>query len=152
MGYRKGNIFLSTIDDDKSALRTWAKNASLEKWREDPIGRINGVGIVTFQYLRMMWGVDTVMPDKIVKKSDKRNFKEGGSKPVNNDLEFVKKTEEVASVCRYRPIELCWMTWLVRPEGKRLECKNTQTFFQRFKSIYQPNRIKTPKTCFFREI
>jgi len=31
------------------------------------IGRIKGVGLVTFQYLRMMGGIDTVMPDKIVK-------------------------------------------------------------------------------------
>jgi hypothetical protein len=21
---------------------------------------------------------------------------------------------------RYRPIELCWMTWMVQPEGKRM--------------------------------
>jgi hypothetical protein len=33
------------------------------KWWEDPVGSIKGVGLVTFQYLRMMGGVDTVMPD-----------------------------------------------------------------------------------------
>ena len=53
--------------DDKIALRTWARNAKLENWREDPIGRIRGVGLINFQYLRMMGGVDTVMPDKIAK-------------------------------------------------------------------------------------
>ncbi|MEM2088966.1 MAG: hypothetical protein QXF52_09925, partial [Thermoproteota archaeon] len=58
--------YLSTLSrDDKAAFRTWAGNTSLEKWREDPVGRIRGVGLVTFQYLRMMGGVDTVMPDKI---------------------------------------------------------------------------------------
>jgi hypothetical protein len=57
-------VNLSTLsEDDKSALRTWAANARLENWWEDPIGRIKGVGLVTFQYLRMMGGVDTVMPD-----------------------------------------------------------------------------------------
>jgi len=40
------------------------RNAKLENWREDPIGRIKGVGLITFQYLRMMGGIDTVMPDK----------------------------------------------------------------------------------------
>jgi hypothetical protein len=61
--------YLSTLsDNDKLALRTWARNSKLENWREDPIGRIKGVGLITFQYLRMMGGIDTVIPDKIVKK------------------------------------------------------------------------------------
>jgi hypothetical protein len=52
--------YLSTLsEDDKTALRAWAGNAKLENWREDPVGRIKGVGLVTFQYLRMMGGVDT---------------------------------------------------------------------------------------------
>jgi hypothetical protein len=56
--------YLSTLsEDDKSALRTWAANARLENCWEDPIGSIKGVGLVTFQYLRMMGGVDTVMTD-----------------------------------------------------------------------------------------
>ncbi|MGQ9788133.1 MAG: hypothetical protein ACUVQM_02290, partial [Candidatus Hadarchaeaceae archaeon] len=50
---------LSTLGDDRTALRIWAKNSCYEKWREDPIGRIKGVGLITFQYLRMMGGVDT---------------------------------------------------------------------------------------------
>ncbi|MEM2876040.1 MAG: hypothetical protein QXL67_03705, partial [Candidatus Bathyarchaeia archaeon] len=61
--------YLSSLcEDDKTALRTWAMNSSLKNWKEDPIGRIKGVGLITFQYLRMMGGVDTVMPDKIVKR------------------------------------------------------------------------------------
>lgn len=42
-----------------SKTRTWARNACLENWKEDPVDRIKGVGIVTFQYLRMISGVDT---------------------------------------------------------------------------------------------
>ena len=111
--------YLSTVsEDDKTALRTWAKNAKLEDWRDDPIGRIKGVGIVTFQYLRMMGGVDTVMPDKIVKRVINEILRKAGYKPVNNDIEFIKRTEELALACGYRPIELCWMTWLIQPEGK----------------------------------
>ena len=37
-----------------------------------------------------------------------------------DDMEFVKKVEERALVCGYRPIELCWMTWLVQPDGKKM--------------------------------
>jgi len=113
--------YLSTLSkDDKTALRTWARNASLEKWKEDPIGRIRGVGSITFQYLRMMGGVDTVMPDKIVKRVINEILEKAGSKPVDNDIEFVKKAEEIALECGYKPIELCWMTWLVQPEGKMM--------------------------------
>lgn len=110
--------YLSTMGDDKSALRTWARNANLEKWKEDPIGKIKGVGLITFQYLRMMGGIDTVMPDKIVKRVINEILKKAGSKPVSNDIEFVKKAEEVALTWGYRPVELCWMTWLIQPEGK----------------------------------
>ncbi len=113
---------LSTVnqDDDRLALRTWARNAKLEGWKEDPVGRVNGVGPVTFQYLRMMGGVDTVMPDKIVKKVINEILEKAGSNPVNNEVEFVEKAEEVALTCGYRPVELCWMTWLVQPEGKMM--------------------------------
>jgi len=113
--------YLSAIsDNDKSSLRTWAKNASLEKWREDPIGRIKGVGLITFQYLRTMGGVDTAVPDKIVKRVINEILEKAGLEPINNDVEFVKKAEEIALACGYRPIELCWMTWLIQPEGKMM--------------------------------
>lgn len=112
--------YLSKMGDDKSALRNWARNADIEKWKEDHIGKIKGVGIITFQYLRMMGGVDTVMPDKIVKRVINEILEKAGLDQVNNDLEFVKKAEEVALTCGYGPIELCWMTWLVQPEGKMM--------------------------------
>jgi hypothetical protein len=111
--------YLSTLsNDDKIALRFWASNAKLENWKEDPIGRIKGVGLVTFQYLRMMGGVDTVMPDKIVKRVINEILVKAGLEPVNDDMKFIRKAEEIALACGYRPIELCWMTWLIQPEGK----------------------------------
>jgi len=115
--------YLSMIGDDKLALRTWARNASLKKRREDPIGKIKGVGVITFQYLRMMGGIDTVMPDKIVKRVINEILEKAGSKPVSDDIEFVKKAEEVALTSGYRPVELCWMTWLIQPEGKMIRMK-----------------------------
>jgi hypothetical protein len=116
--------YLSTLSsDDRLALRTWARNAKLENWRRDPIGRIKGVGLITFQYLRMMGGIDTVMPDKIVKRVINEILIKAGLEPVNDDMEFIRKAEEIALTCGYRPIELCWMTWLIRPEGSMIRMK-----------------------------
>jgi len=109
---------LTISNDDKIALRTWASSTSLENWMNDPISRINGVGINTFQYLRMMGGIDTVMPDKIVKRVINGIMEEAGLEPVNGDLEFVKRTENLALKNGYKPIDVCWMTWLVQPEGR----------------------------------
>lgn len=102
--------YLSTLsEDDREALRTWAKNANLEKWREDPIGRredpigrIKGVGLITFQYLRMMGGIDTVMPDKIVKRVINGILERAGYKQINEDIEFVKKLKRSPNSQRRR--------------------------------------------------
>ena len=112
--------YLSSMGEnsDRSALREWAKGAHIESREEDSVGKIAGVGLVTFQYLRMMGGVDTVMPDKIVKRVVNSILVKSGQRPVEDDLAFVKRAEEVALGCGYRPIELCWMTWLVQPEGR----------------------------------
>jgi hypothetical protein len=107
--------YLSTLSEDgKKALRTWARNAIVEKWREDSIGGIKGVGLITFQYLRMMGGVDTVMPDKIVKRVINQILEKAGLDTTSDNMEFIKCVEQIASTCGYRPIELCWMTWLVQ--------------------------------------
>ncbi len=117
-------------DDDRAALRRWARSARLENWREDPIGRVKGVGLITFQYLRMMGGVDTVMPDKIVKRVINGILMEAGLEPVEDDMEFVRRAEEVARACGYRPIELCWMTWLVQFEGKAMRIEKYRDLLQ----------------------
>jgi|YelNatPaOPRAMG01_1025707.scaffolds.fasta_scaffold06298_7 hypothetical protein len=112
---------LATLsDDDVTALRKWAKNAKIESWRQDPIGRVKGVGLVTYQYLRMMGGVDTVMPDKIVKRVINGILEKAGLMPIHDDMNFIRKTEEIAKACGYRPIELCWMTWFIQSEGNRM--------------------------------
>ncbi|MEM2146325.1 MAG: hypothetical protein QW279_13255 [Candidatus Jordarchaeaceae archaeon] len=116
--------YLSEINEcDKEALRIWARNARLQDWRKDPIGEIKGVGLVTFQYLRMMGGIDTVMPDKIVKRVINEILEKAGMTPINDNMEFISKVEEIAVKCGYRPVELCWMTWLTQPEGKMVRMK-----------------------------
>jgi hypothetical protein len=104
---------------EKEALRHWARGVNLRTWRRDPIGRIKGVGINTLQYLRMMGGVDTVMPDKIVKRVINGILTEAGEKPVEDDLAFIEAVHNLAKRTDCRPIELCWMTWLVQSESQK---------------------------------
>jgi len=103
--------------DDRQALIYWAKRAPLKGWEKNPIGSISGVGINTYQYLRMMGGVDTVMPDKIVKKVIYEILDSAGIERPQSDMDFVLLMENLAPRTGYRAIELCWMTWLVQSEA-----------------------------------
>jgi len=105
--------------DDRGALRCWAANSCSERWKDDPIGKISGVGITTFQYLRMMGGIDTAMPDKIVRGVIRQTLDESEvDMPIEKDLELINTIECMARLSDYRPVEICWMTWMIQPEGK----------------------------------
>ena len=103
--------------DDRQAFISWAKHARLDDWEKDPIGQIKGVGINTFQYLRMMGGIDTVMPDKIVKRVIAGILAEAGKEMPPTDINFVQVVEQMGKDTGYKPIELCWMTWLIQSEA-----------------------------------
>jgi hypothetical protein len=100
--------------DDRDALRKWAQSSELIGWKRDPVGKIRGVGLITYQYLRMMGGVDTVMPDKIVKRVINEILESADLQPVEEDFEFIRTVEMLAKICGCRPIELCWMAWLLQ--------------------------------------
>jgi len=57
------------LESDFVALRFWAERASYENWKDDSIGKIPGVGLITFQYLRMQAGVDTTMSSAVANGS-----------------------------------------------------------------------------------
>jgi hypothetical protein len=103
--------------DDRQAFIYWAKHAQLDGWERDPIGEIKGVGINSFQYLRMMGGVDTVMPDKIVKRVIAEILAKANMEMPSTDIDFVRLVERIAPEVGYRAIELCWMTWMVQSEA-----------------------------------
>jgi len=112
------NLAVAQNLDDRGALRCWATGSCLENWKEDPIGRISGVGIITFQYLRMMGGIDTAMPDKIVRRVVRQILDEADlDMPTEKDMELINTIECMARVSGYRPIEICWMTWMIQSEG-----------------------------------
>lgn len=106
--------------DDREALRNWASRSSLHDWRLDPIGSVKGVGLVTYQYLKMMGGVDTLMPDRVVKRVVNRLLVDSGLRPFENDIEFIEGVTEICEKIGIRPIELCWMTWLVEGEEDKI--------------------------------
>ena len=103
--------------DDRQAFIYWAKNASLDNWEKDPIGKIKGVGINSYQYLRMMGGIDTVMPDKIVKRVIAEMLAKANVEMPSTDIEFVKFMERMAPEVGYKAIALCWMTWMIQSEA-----------------------------------
>ncbi|MFO7773003.1 MAG: hypothetical protein R6V59_03540 [Dehalococcoidia bacterium] len=118
--------------DDRSALRYWATGSCLENWEEDPIGRTNGVGITTFQYLRMMGGIDTAMPDKIVRRVVREILDEAQvDMPTENDMDLINTIEHMARMSGYRPIEICWMTWLVQSEGNMIKMEKYRELLNR---------------------
>jgi hypothetical protein len=118
--------------DDRGALRCWASNSCVENWIEDPIGKIDGVGITTFQYLRMMGGIDTAMPDKIVRRVVRQILDEAQSDmPTNKDMELIGTIEQIARLSGYRPIEICWMTWLIQSEGDMIRMEKYRKLLDR---------------------
>lgn len=122
----KGNL------NDRETLRVWAANSSLKDWRQDPVGKIKGVGIATFQYLRMMGGVDTAMPDKIVRKVVEQILNEVGlDMPTKGDIELIRTVEQMSKLSGYRPIEICWMTWLIQSEGKIMRMNKYQNLLKK---------------------
>ena len=46
-----------------------------------------------------------------------------GFELVYDGIEFVRRVGEIALIYGYRPIEICWMTWLIQPEGKEAKTK-----------------------------
>jgi hypothetical protein len=103
--------------DDRQAFIYWAKHADLDNWEKDPIGQIKGVGINSFQYLRMMGGIDTVMPDKIVKRVIAEMLAKANVEMPSTDIEFVRFMERMAPEVGYKAIALCWMTWMIQSEA-----------------------------------
>jgi hypothetical protein len=58
-----------------------------------------------------------------------------GLEPVEDDIEFVKRAEQVALECGYRPIELCWMTWLIQPEGIKMRMEKYKDSLPKYKAL-----------------
>lgn len=99
--------------DDLDALRSWAAEADVYRYDEDPIGSISGVGPATFQYLRMLAGVDTVKPDPEVTALLEAVADEVDSTPIDagDGLRAIASCEWLAVVSPFRRIEIDQIAW-----------------------------------------
>jgi len=98
----------NALNDDFIALRYWSTNVNYKEWKNDPIGKIPGIGFISFQYLRMQAGVDTTVPDKIIKKSFKQEF----GLETSNDIEFVEEAKTLSDKLGFSQTMICWAIWL----------------------------------------
>jgi hypothetical protein len=118
------NYFTSVVPKVEEFGKRFVENGRIRNLKELTEANINELREVWRN--RRSWaiardsGVDTVMPDKIVKRVVNDILVKAGLEPVEDDIEFVKRAEQIALACGYRPIELCWMTWLIQPEGRKI--------------------------------
>lgn len=111
----QGAEVLSNIDgqDDLSSLKMWAESADPFDYSKNPFGRIQGVGLRTFQFLRMNAGVDTLKPDIQVKRFVEE-LKESTGRPeldFSNDKSVLKSCKWLSQRTGYRMIELDQIVW-----------------------------------------
>ena len=57
----------NNMKNDYEAMKHWAMNFNMKKLGDDEIYKIKGIGLSTIQYLRMLLGVNTMMPDRHIK-------------------------------------------------------------------------------------
>jgi len=93
--------------DEMKTLKNWAKNADPFSFKKDEIGSIKGVGINTFQYLRIQSGVDAIMPDKVIINWISKNFKK-----VKTPYECIAEGEKISKILKIRKTEFCWAVWI----------------------------------------
>ena len=96
------------LSSDFDALKIWAEKANYEKWREDMIGKIKGVGLTTFQYLRLQAGMNTTVPDRMIRSVAEKEF----SIKATDSIDFIKKMESYSTEVGFSQILFCWAAWL----------------------------------------
>ncbi len=117
---RKRRVLLEAADalagragDDLTALRSWAAEADVYRYDEDPIGAVAGVGPATFQYLRMLAGVDTVKPDPptVELVEGLADGLEDSPLDATEPLRTVASCEWLACETGYRRLEIDRIAW-----------------------------------------
>lgn len=110
-----GADVFATIDgeDDLGRLQYWARNADPTNHSEEPFGRISGVGVRTFQYLRMIAGIDTVKPDIQVQRFIEALAETTGNPRLDpsTDQAVLESCQWIADETAYQMIELDQIAW-----------------------------------------
>ncbi|MFC7325659.1 hypothetical protein ACFQMF_13850 [Halorubrum rutilum] len=100
-------------EDDLDRLQQWAEDADPTDYSEERFGRIRGVGLRTFQYLRMIAGIDTVKPDIQVQRFIKE-LSETTDTPhldASTDQAVLDSCQWISDKTDYRMIELDQIAW-----------------------------------------
>jgi len=84
----------SGITSDFDVMQKWAINASYINFKKDIVGKIKGIGIATFQHLRMNFGANTVKPDQRVKEVLNKEFQFYS----DNDVEYIFAVEQISKI------------------------------------------------------
>jgi hypothetical protein len=94
-------------DDDLSIMRKWSQSFDINDMKNDRIFNIKGIGLSTIQYLRMLLGIDTMMPDRHIKSwvMEALNIKKIGKKSYIRLLENTSNRLDLS--CR-DIVELIW--------------------------------------------
>lgn len=90
------------VQDDYRVMNKWAQEADLKDHKFDILGRIDNIGIATFQHLRMNFGVDTVKPDRHVTEALKREF----GFDSNNSIKAIIAIETIAKMSGFGVLEI----------------------------------------------
>lgn len=108
--------------DDLTILQEWAESATPESYRCDPVGDIKGIGLATFQYLRMIAGANTAKPDIQVKRFIETLEREHPELEVNagGPLERLHSVQWLADQTSYSMVEIDQIAWWVGSETTSL--------------------------------
>lgn len=102
--------FVENYGSDIDAIHDWAKDVDIASYQSDPIKQgLRGIGISAIQYLRMQAGIDTVKPDIRVKEG-LRDL----SILYHDDIEAVRRCEDLARELNMRPMEFDFILWYSR--------------------------------------
>ncbi|MCD6229831.1 MAG: hypothetical protein J7K00_03450 [Candidatus Diapherotrites archaeon] len=103
------------FENDFDALKHWAENADETNWSNDAVGKINGIGLNSFQYLRMQAGIDTLMPDKIILRFMEKELKV----TFSNQPEAIEKFDFLRNKYGMDAVTFCWFVWLLVSDKPR---------------------------------
>lgn len=92
----------SIFIDDFDVLNNWAINADIYNIKNDPIGKIDNIGLATFQHLRMVFGANTVKPDQRVLEVLKYEFDIVKASQLNG----IKAVEQIADITGMSALEI----------------------------------------------
>lgn len=99
--------------DDLDALVGWAETADHYRYVQDPIGSTAGVGPGTFQYLRQLAGVETIVPGPTTVALIDAVTGDLESSPLDTatDLRTIASGEWLAVESSYSALEIDRLAW-----------------------------------------